>query len=165
MSQLTDEQKAYARETGKRRYTGNRRANVVDRLIADLDEDQKIMNDIYGAMAEIYVSNLLDLPWTGEPHTPDNAADVGNNIEVKTSKYQSAHLIVRPRYHRADSLDYIKKHTYVLVTYVPSTEVFTFAGWLDGEDTMKDEYWRKNSWWVPQTELNISIETLKDKAT
>jgi hypothetical protein len=35
---------------------------------------------------------------------------------------------------------------------------------MDGEDVMKDEYWRKNSWWVPQTELNISIETLKDKA-
>ena len=71
MSQLTDEQKAYARKTGKRRYTRNRQANVVDRLIADLDEDQKIMNDIYGAMAEISGDAALLI----NPYNVDEMAD------------------------------------------------------------------------------------------
>ena len=157
MVQLTDAQKQRGEEVGTRRYRVNRQRNVTNRLVAVMDVEEQIQNDIYGAMAEVFVADLLNVPWSGEADSPDNIADVGEDIEVKSSRYKSAHLIVRPRRHRMDPTEYIKSHRYVLVTYDTSSLDFTFAGWITGEEVMQDKFWKKDSWWIPQSELNKEL--------
>lgn len=157
MVQLTEEQRQRGEEVGTRRYTANRQRNVTNRLVAKMNAEEQIQNDIYGALAEVFVADLLNAPWSGEADSPDNIADVGEDIEVKCSQYKTAHLIVRPRLHRADPTEYIKSHRYVLVTYDTKSLDFTFVGWIAGEEVMQDKFWKKDSWWVPQAELNKEL--------
>ena len=157
MVQLTEEQRRRGETCGRRRYTVNRQRNITNRLVANMDVEEKIQNDMYGALAEVFVAELLNVPWSGEVDSPDNIADAGEDIEVKSSRYRTAHLIVRPRSHRANPTEYIKSHRYVLVTYDTNSLDFTFAGWITGEEVMQDKFWKKDSWWIPQSELNKEI--------
>ena len=157
MVQLTEEQRRRGETCGRRRYTVNRQRNITNRLVAKMDVEEQIQNDIYGALAEVFVADLLNVPWSGGVDSPDNIADAGEDIEVKSSRYRTAHLIVRPRSHRANPTEYIKSHRYVLVTYDTNSLDFTFAGWITGEEVMQDKSWKKDYWWIPQSELNKEI--------
>jgi len=152
--QLTDEEKKIARYCGKNRQETSRKLNKVDRLVARMSDKEKIDNEIYAVMAEIFISKLFNLPWVAENYLTDRVlTDVGTDIEVKTSKYKNAHLIIRPRWYAKDKTGHIETHKFVLVTYDRKTEELTYCGWIEGKEAMSDKYWRGDSWWVPQDKL------------
>ncbi len=148
---LTEEETKTATEVGLARYTSSRRHGVTDRLVANLSTDGRKWSDIWGARAELWFSIISGLPWTGRTSL---VADVGDDIEVKTTEYRDGHLIVRPKDHKDDPTEYIRTHTYVLVTHDRKSGTFNYAGYIHGADAMDDQYWHPgDAWWVPQSAL------------
>jgi len=115
---------------------------------------------IEGAMGEYVVSKILGLPWNAIDIGDLNLPDVGENIEVRTTRYLGGKLIVHE--HPSDPKDRI----YWLVT--GQNGKYCIRGWLEGEKCQQQKYWEnlvKNqkkepryAFCVPQDNLN----TLED---
>lgn len=93
------------------------------------------------------------------PSSTTNAADVGSNIEVKSTKYfHKCHLIVRSNWRKKDPFEYIRNHIYVLIPYNKIERKFRYAGYMHGTDVMQDKYINSKegnriTWWVPEDVL------------
>jgi hypothetical protein len=159
---LDEEETQRADLVGTQRYTGNRERGTVDRLVAGLSTEGRRLNDIWGARAELWFAIVSGLPWTGMAHRADNKADVGQNIEIKTTSVQNGHLIVRPRIHREDPIKYILDHVYVLVIHNRTSKTYRYAGYMKGLDVMQDKYWEGDSWWIPQSDLRKELPLKED---
>lgn len=157
LTQLTEDEKAFAREAGKARQESARLLNQKDRLIARMTDEEKLQNEIFSIMSELYTAKLFKLPWVAGKYDQKLLTDVGSDIEVKTSKYKNAHLLVRPRKFSKYPLEHVQTHRFVLIIHDPVTEELTFAGWMHGTEIMQDKYWRRDSWWVPQQDLYKEI--------
>lgn len=99
-------------------------------------------NHIEGACAERAFCKAMNLPWVGKVNTFHGEADVGQDFEVRSTKYTNGHLIVRP----PDPDDRL----YVLMTgQVP---LFVPRGWVAGDEAKHESYWQreKGAWYVPQ---------------
>ena len=84
--------------------------------------------DLEGAGGECAVAKLLDRYWTGERID----ADVGDNVQVRTSRLASASLLVY-----TDDPD---DHYFVLVTgHAPD---YMVVGWIIGQDAKRAEWFR-----------------------
>lgn len=148
---LTEEETALATEVGLNRHYTSRKRGVKDRLVHNISQEGRRWTDIWGARAELWFSIISGLPWTGRYSL---VADVGDNIEVKTTDCVDGHLLVRPKEHHSDPTEYIRTHIYVFVPHVRRDGTFTYAGYMHGADVMQDKYWvEDDAWWVPPADL------------
>lgn len=104
--------------------------------------------DIEGAAAELAYSKFRGMYWGGCVNNYKQA-DVGKNVQVRSTKLKSGSLIIREN----DEDD----HFYVLVVgKIPNFEI---KGWILGKDGKQDK-WKKApngrvaSYFVPQEALN-----------
>ena len=174
-----EDHEEFARCVGLARYYRCRMDGTIDRTInpdADTPEKRK-RNDIWGARCELIVALETGLPWTGIDRGA--IADVGNNIEVKSTVYGKGHLIVRPHFHWEStgisrqnfkqysydemmtlvpkSIAYINSHIYAFVVQDRRQNTVNIIGYIHGSKTMTPEYWSNSiagdSWWIPQSDL------------
>jgi hypothetical protein len=110
-----------------------------------------------GAIAECAVAKHFGVAWD---EGALGAADVGANIEVRTTHYPRGKLIL----HKDDK----PNSPYVLVTGVAPT--LTIQGWIMGRDGMTFKYWGdafrtgRPCFAIPQIDLN-PIESLNADGT
>ncbi len=84
---------------------------------------------------------------TGSFHSPD----LGTNVQIRWSKYYTAHLSIYGK-HGTRAQDDLS-HYYVLIT--GEIPVFSFRGWVKGRE-VRASWWEpdKHVWWVPQGQLH-----------
>jgi len=114
-----------------------------------------VENDNQGAKAELFAANVIGIEW-GATVNSFKGADLGSNIQVKSSKNPNSCLIFR--------CDDNPKHNYVLVTC--AGDVFTIVGWIPGVEAKKDCWYtnaqcpsRPKQYFVPQSAL-LDIKTI-----
>ena len=128
----------------------------VDRVVNILEERQvpKWERNIEGAIAEYAAAKLLNLHFDYTLDTFHTQADLGNNIQIRSSKNRGASLQIKS--------DDPAEHIYVLA--VGETPTFNFPGWATGKElqggTAITEYGDGNLIALPQDKLH-SIESLK----
>lgn len=116
----------------------------------------EFMTNINGAIAEAMVAKVLGLYCNMS--SPDRAiADVGTNVEVRSSTNLKARMLVRPK-DKDDS-----KYYFVIGTY-PDLKI---VGWKYGRDCKQERYWVDTDkdgkkitgpyWAVPQSDLNPEL--------
>lgn len=110
--------------------------------------------DIEGALGELAVAKFLGVEWSEGVNT-FGAADVGKNIQVKTTgaKTQTPHLIVTK---------VTPHHYYVLV--IGSAPQYRIVGWILGEHILAGKFWNDfrgfPAHWVPVKALDESFSSL-----
>lgn len=83
--------------------------------------------DVEGLLGEIAVATYLDTTINNDRHR----ADIGDDIEVRTTKYQRGRLLVQEK----DNPDY----RYVLVR--GNIGHYELVGWCYGHEAQDPEYW------------------------
>ena len=112
------------------------------------DRDDFWSLDIEGLAAEAAVAKALGRwysPVVG--HLDTNEGDVAPGVQVRSSKYAGAHLLL----HKTDDDD----HRFVLVT--GACGEYVIRGWCRGGLGKQEKFWRENNgrwaYWVPQNVL------------
>ena len=109
----------------------------------------RLQLDVLGACGELVVCKALNRFYSPTVNTFHNVADIGVNIEARTTAQEGGSLIVRDN----DPSD----RYYFLVVGEPPT--FRVAGWIKGVDAKQDQWLRnpgkgrKQAWFVPQHQL------------
>jgi hypothetical protein len=106
-------------------------------------------NHIEGALGEMALAKYLGVYWSGVGRlaTPD----IGTNIEVRTSKYESGEMPIHPT-------DDDESNFWFLVGQYGD---YRIAGFMRGGQAKRDDWWKdKNdnkrfAFWVPQSELSL----------
>jgi len=99
-----------------------------------------------GACGELAVAKALDIPWTGARIF--RAPDVGQ-FEVRTTVYQSGHLILHPK----------DNDNSIFILVIGEENTFELKGWIYGEKGKSRSYWKDKSkkdrpaYFVPQIAL------------
>lgn len=114
----------------------------------DRDWFDRLKVDVLGACGEVAVAKLTNKFWSPSVNVMHRVADVGHDIEVRSTDRQNGSLIVRPN---DDPCRW-----YFLVTGGPP--VLTVCGYIKGEDAQKEEWVRnphghRKAWFVPQSAL------------
>lgn len=118
-------------------------ANVRQRTLTT-----RLYNDVLGAASELAVARWLGVPWLRSVNTFHDQADVGEDVDVRSTDRREGSLILRdndPPY-----------RWFVLVTGVPPA--LSLNGYIWGADAMAPRWWRNahgtsGAWFVPQSEL------------
>jgi hypothetical protein len=93
---LTDKELQAAVRVGTRRYEDSRAGNFKIEVYApQADRETRIKVDINSAGGEIAASRITNLP-LNPPFNNFKGADIGKKVDVKTAKYDTDCLIVRP---------------------------------------------------------------------
>jgi hypothetical protein len=105
-------------------------------------------HNVLGACGEMVVCKALGWFWSPSVNTFHRVADIGRNVEARTTSRQDGCLIVRDN----DPDD----RYYVLV--IGEAPAFHIAGWIKGGDAKRDEWLRdpglkRSAWFVPQDKL------------
>jgi hypothetical protein len=98
--------------------------------------------DIVGAIAEACFASFKGIYWSA-PIRTFKLPDVGT-WQVRGTEWLDGHLIIRPKDKgRTD------------VTALVALEGFGgwIVGWIETEKATQEKYWRIDSWWVPQEDL------------
>lgn len=108
----------------------------------------RLQDNILGACGEMVVCKALGWFWSPTVNTFHRVADIGRNVEARTTSRQDGCLIVRDN----DPDD----RYYFLVIGEPLT--FRVAGWMKGSEAKRDEWIRdpgvrRKAWFVPQDKL------------
>ena len=106
--------------------------------------------DIQGAAAEMALAKHLGKYW-GFSVNVGKEADLGENMQVRSSAHPNAHLIVRKPDSESDNYILVIAHNELL---------YEIKGWISGKDAKTEDFWNKDSWWIPQERLNNDISTL-----
>lgn len=120
-----------------------------------LSKDE-IASDIHGAIAECLVAKTLGLYCNFA--SPDRSlADVGGNIEVRSTPHKNGSLVVRPR-------DKDDRKYYLVAGIYPNIRII---GWKLGIECKEKRFWISTDkegkpleypfWLVPQHELNTEL--------
>jgi|TARA_S200002703_G_scaffold101672_1_gene88090 hypothetical protein len=169
-----EDHEEFARCVGLTRYYRSRMEGVIDRTINSDNStpESRKLNDVWGARCELAVALDTGKSWSGIDR--GSSADVGENIEVKSTKYhKSGHMIARPQCHWErtgirrnqiseytyesileqipNTLEYMHKHVYAFVTQNRLENKVHIVGYMKGADVINQEYWQGDSWWVPQS--------------
>lgn len=133
------------------RAIARRAKNNYGALVAD-----EMSNNIHAAIAEATVAKLLGL-YPNMATSDRTVADVGTNIEVRSTVYKKGSLIV----HKKDPDD---RKYYLVCGMYPDLEV---VGWLYGYQCKQPRYWVEKDkegkkleypyWMVPQSDLNAEL--------
>jgi hypothetical protein len=101
---------------------------------------------IHGSMAEVALSQALNLAWT-PGGMRISRGDVGNMLEVRATEHLGGHLIVYED--DADESLFV-----LMIGHFPS---FRIAGCMLGKSAKQQQWWRQDkdpaSYWVPQSAL------------
>ena len=129
-----------------------------------------IKDDLLGSPGELSVSFYFEVIWPALVNKSNKEADIGNIIEVRTTRLLSGGIFLRSKRIRADGY---KEHgdenpnlAFVGVVRNPDRlNEFTVVGWIRGEEAMKDKYIFKRenggvTWCMPQKLLR-PIDELK----
>jgi len=131
---LTKEQQKYANQIGSKRQEYNESINKKD-AYGFKGDGKKI--HIQGARAELSVALALKQDWADfkEDYT-SIMADVGDNIQVRSTDYKDGNLLVHPKDKDNQVFVLVKSHNY------PEMEI---SGWVLGKDAKKKEFWEDGS--------------------
>ena len=121
----------------------------------DLTRDEFATN-IHGAIAEATVAKALGV-YCNLASSDRAIADIGRNIEVRSTPIKKGCLIIRPR--DKDDAKY-----YLVAGIYPNTVII---GWMFGRDAKQPRFWNDTDkdgnkipspyWKVPQSELNQEL--------
>lgn len=126
-----------------------------DRGIKDISPRERswfdlLKIDVLGAAGEMAVAKVLDKFWTPSVNTMHRIADIGTDIEVRTSTRSHSSLIVREN-------DVDTRWFYLVVGEPPVLDV---KGYILGSEAKRDEWFRdgqrdgyRPAWFVPQPYL------------
>jgi hypothetical protein len=112
------------------------------------DEQDNWQNHIEGALGELAFCKAKQRYWGGTVNTFKGAADVGRNVEVRTTPGETNHLWVRA----SDKDDYY----YVLVRGI--CPIYDVVGYMQGKDAKREDWrctlegWGK-TYWVPNDKV------------
>lgn len=109
---------------------------------------KRLQEETLGACGELAVCKALNRYWDPRLNTFHNVADIGDDIEVRSTDRDGGCLIVREN----DP----PERWYVLVTGEPPS--LTVRGYIKGSKARRDEWVRdphdhRAAWFVPQSEL------------
>lgn len=106
--------------------------------------------DIDGACGECAFAKLRGFYWNAGNRT-FKSPDV-ENWQVRATRYEDGHLIVRPKDKDPDNTRYV-----LVICDAPN---FKIVGSMSIFEAKQEEYWRKdkNSWWVPQSALDVELD-------
>lgn len=116
---------------------------------------------IFGAAAELAVSLVLELPWTGR--VEHSEADVGHCVQVRHSEHSDGCLIVNQN----DPIRFNDVYVFV-TTPKANANVFQIWGWIYADAARDPDYFRNGttnpsakfpSWWIPTADL-VDIDEL-----
>jgi len=148
---LTPKEHYQAEQIGSLRYEENIKKNITCQNNPPKDWRERRMKQ--GSVAERAVSKALGYPWKGKG--VHGEPDVGDDIEVKCTKYPDGKLIVQK--HTPDDLKCI------LVIGVKLN--YTLVGWMMSQDAKQKKYlWKPNgeqgreAYFVPQSDLRPCSE-------
>jgi hypothetical protein len=162
---LTDEQHQMRVECGTARRETAARRNRTEWYGTPADAKGNtfdlLHNDITSSGGELAVSLWTGLPWRNEiieDALIDYPCDVGEDIEVKWTRYDHGYLWCSDQ----DNIDF----RYVLVTAEPMAMRYRIAGWLPGSKLMDERNWRKSprgiwQFQVKQHRLRSALELSK----
>lgn len=147
---LTNQELMQAGVNGVMRHIKSKRQNHSNRL----NETERDLNswsiDINGVCGEMAVSRYL-----GKYYLPPEIReeDVAGGLEVRTTTYETGHLVIRPN---------DKPAIYILV--VAKTFRFSIRGWMHSDDVRVPKYFQPPDnigagyWKVPQSALRDIAE-------
>jgi len=121
-------------------------ADHSSRFDRDLNYHEYIAQLSEAVGSEIAVAKYFELTDFKPTHsTFKAAADVGNNIEVKWTKWRDGHLVV----HNSD------RDTDIAVLVVGRSPEYFLAGWIPVNAAKIKRFWRhsEQNWWVTQSNL------------
>lgn len=116
----------------------------------------RMVTDIHGAIAEAMVAKALGV-YCNLASADRGIADVGTNIEVRSTPNPNGPLVIRPR--DKDNYKY-----YLVAGLYPNAKII---GWKRAQDCKKDCYWVHTDskgqplefpyWAVPQSDLTFDL--------
>jgi hypothetical protein len=131
--------------------------------------NERITQEVIGTLGELAVLDFFNVKRDPLVNTFHSAADVLDDIEVRSTNYRTGHLILRHH----DIVD--RKYVFCTVGY----DAVRIIGWKNGKDGMTNQYYRsedktkslyknprvlKPAWFIPQEDLNC-MEVLKYEKT
>jgi hypothetical protein len=118
------------------------------------NENDPLAVHLVGAIAELAVSLVLNQPWHAFLDdlniSGQKPPDVGENVQVRSTKYKSGNLLLHPGDHEAD----------IFVLVVVTDRDLRIVGWIEGKTGKNARYWgdkqnnKRPAFWVPQSDLN-----------
>lgn len=130
---------------GEKRFTESRKMGLKNKQL-----NYKPYFDYLGAAGEMAVAKGLSLKFI-ETCNSFKAADVGMNIQVRTTEYKNGRLIVHSNDNPMD--------LYILC--IASMPYFTVVGWCYGYECFEKGFEKDGNMWVDQYKLR-PIETIFD---
>jgi hypothetical protein len=142
---LSEEEIQAGKRLGNRRYKESRKQGLKQSI-----KNYSVEIDYLGAWGEIAVAKALGIEFIPTVNT-FKAADIGVNLQVRTTDWPNGHLLVKDR----DNDD----HIYILCR-CPRFPKFEIVGWCFGREA-KNPDWLTDfgAYSVPNNKLR-SIETL-----
>lgn len=131
--------------------------------------NERITQEVIGTLGELAVLDFFNVKRDPLVNTFHSAADVLDDIEVRSTNYSNGHLILR--HHDLTN----RKYVLCTVTY----DAVRIMGWIDAKEGMVDKYYRseektkslfknprvlKPAWFIPQNDLK-NMEDLKNEKT
>ena len=131
---LTKTQREYADNAGVKRQAYN---NSIGQADAYGFKGDGTAIHVDGARAELAVALALSQGWTDFARDYDKiVADVGTNIQVRSTSYKHGNLLLHPRDKDDQVFVLVKSHDF------PTMEL---VGWVLGKDAKRKEYWEDGS--------------------
>lgn len=132
------------------RVVEGRRSARADGKVGYRAPEAIAVQDYMGLVAEYAVSLYLDMPFRFRYDPINEYADIGDDIQVRSTDYLHGGLIIRPHERHRD-----QRHVLAVV----HREYVAIVGWKNGADVL--DLGREHSWWdqhynywkVPQWEL------------
>jgi hypothetical protein len=124
----------------------------VDQSFEKLNTFDDIARNSEAIGAEMAVAKLFGYKdWQPSVNTFKREADIGSKIEIKHTKWESGHLIIKPSDRNED----------IAVLVTGKSPAFLVIGWIPVAMAKKPRYKhdKSDSWWVSQINLQ-PIETL-----
>lgn len=150
---LTQDEAQLAKQIGQRRLDAVTRENRSDIYMkANLSYETRLHYNVIGCEGEIAVSRFLGLPWSGGEPDGHKHRDVGDLVEVRTTKIRG-NLIVK----HLEQLKNPPSTPYVLAWSRP-TRVVQLLGWMNLGDILDqgEQYEQRGIWYarIPYSNLH-----------
>lgn len=132
---LTDQQLEHATLMGQQRHRYDQSVGAGGAYNINEDDNDDPSLDIQGCIAEYAVSLALGKEWVGFATDFQNLkADVGSNIQVRSTYLPHGNLILHPKDKDEQVFILVRLHN------LPSVEI---VGWARGKDIKEPKYWRE----------------------
>ena len=132
---LTDQQLEYATAMGQQRHRYDQAVGASGSYNINESDNDDHRLDIQGCIAEYAVSLALGREWVGFATDFQNLkADVGSNIQVRSTYLPHGNLILHPKDQDEQVFILVRLHD------LPSVEI---VGWARGKEVKQPRYWKE----------------------